>query len=88
MRHFAWLIALLASTTAAHADSLGVAAKTPIGDQAMALAVNSPLGWIGGVSVGASLYARVGRQHAMRLNVASYEAGKTGAAVAGVILDA
>jgi hypothetical protein len=80
MRHLASLI-LLASAPAA-ADNLATEKNAATDDQAMALAVNSPLGWVGGTSVGASLYARIAPQQAVRFNVASYEYGSTSAIAA------
>lgn len=80
MRHLVSLI-LLASAPAA-ADNLATDKNAATDDQAMALAVNSPLGWVEGASVGASLYARLAPKQALRLNVASYEYGSTGQLVA------
>lgn len=80
MRPLALLI-LLASTPAA-ADNLAAEKKAASDDQAMALAVNSPLGWAEGASVGASLYARLAPKQALRLNVASYEYGNAGSVIA------
>lgn len=83
MRHFALIFAVLAFSRVSFADDhqrlrdwIDKSAEEK--DAPMALAVNSPLGWIGGTSVAASLYARVASQQALRLNVASYELGGPG----------
>jgi hypothetical protein len=89
MRRFALIFAFLACSRASFADDshLGDSVEKAAHetDAPMAIAVNSPLGWIGGSSVAGSLYARVAPHQALRFNVASYEFGTPGAAVVGVL---
>lgn len=68
-------LALIVSASIAHADER-VTTATKIATTAptprFALAVNSPLGWIGGESIGISAYAGITKNVAIRANVASY----------------
>lgn len=70
-------LAYLAST--AHADELAATEAKPASvvetrdaPRRFALAVNLPLGWIDGRSVGGSFYAGVSNTDAIRVNIASY----------------
>jgi hypothetical protein len=91
MRRFALIFALLASSRVSFADDTKLAdwvEKSAHEDDApMAIAVNSPLGWIGGASVAGSLYARVASHQALRFNVASYEYDTFGGNVVGALTE-
>ena len=77
MRRFALIFAFLAFSRVSFADDVKLAdwveRSAHEEDAPMAIAVNSPIGWIGGTSVAGSLYARVASHQALRFNVASYE---------------
>ena len=89
MRRFALILAFLAFSRVSFADDVKLAdwvEKSAHEEEApMAIAVNSPLGWIGGASVAGSLYARVASHQALRFNVASYAYGTP--AVVGAITE-
>lgn len=74
----ALLLPLLLLATTAHADERvtdeAPAPPAPAKTPRFAVAVNSPLSWIGGKSVGGSVYAGLTDHLAIRANVASYEA--------------
>lgn len=57
------------------ADPTDADQPSPTAPIRIALAVNSPLGWIGGHSLGASAYLAVTDRHVLRANVARYDYG-------------
>lgn len=82
MRRFALIFAFLTFSRAAFADdrlpSDWIEKSAHEQEAPMAIAVNFPVGWIGGASVAGSLYARIASHQALRFNVASYEYGPPG----------
>ncbi len=85
-------IALAVLASAAHADELAATDAKPASvvqtmdaPRRFALAVNLPLGWIGGRSVSGSFYAGISNTDAIRVNVASYA---NTASVVGELIDA